>query len=97
MSVRRFLAVWLAALTLFLGQPASFAHALTHLGDHDHAPDATCELCVGQAPLGTALPSAPLSGQPAAPSLQPLVVQPPGSPQVSAPSPSARAPPAFSA
>lgn len=48
---------WLFALTLLFGQAASFAHALSHLHEHDGAlPDKVCEVCVAQANLGSAAP-----------------------------------------
>ncbi len=99
MPARRHLAAWFVALALFLGQSAAFAHALAHLGHHDpdHAPGTACELCVGQASLGTGLPTAPLSGLPAAAPLAPALDVLPHSPQTRGPTPSARAPPIHSA
>ncbi len=48
---------WLFALTLLFGQAAAFAHALSHLHQHDSAlPDKVCEVCGAQAQLGTTLP-----------------------------------------
>lgn len=55
---------WLLALALVLGQAAALAHGLSHTCDHDHdsgTPVAVCELCVGQAAWGAALPPARLS------------------------------------
>jgi hypothetical protein len=46
---------WLFALALLVGQAAAFAHSLTHA--HDPAlPDHVCEVCIGQAQLGGAVP-----------------------------------------
>lgn len=46
---------WLFALTLLFAQAAAFAHALGHLQDDDAAlSDPACEVCVGQANLGSA-------------------------------------------
>jgi hypothetical protein len=59
MLPRRLLLSWLFALTLLFGQATAFAHALTHLGASDPAlPEPICEVCVAQAQLGSALPSA---------------------------------------
>jgi hypothetical protein len=44
---------WLFALALFIGQATAFAHALSHLDPHEATVDATCELSVGHAPLGS--------------------------------------------
>jgi len=60
---------WLFALTLLFGQAAAFAHALTHLHASDAGlPEQSCEICVAQAQLGSAMPSTPaaLSLPPAA-------------------------------
>lgn len=60
---------WLFALTLLFGQAAAFAHALTHLHASDAGlPEQSCEICVAQAQLGSAVPSSPtaLSLPPAA-------------------------------
>jgi hypothetical protein len=51
---------WLFALTLLFGQAATFAHSFTHA--HDPAlPDHVCEVCLAQASLGSAAPTAVFS------------------------------------
>ena len=58
MLSRRLLS-WLFALVLLFGQAAAFAHALTHLHVEEKGfPDKICEVCVAQAQLGSAVPSA---------------------------------------
>jgi hypothetical protein len=60
MLLRRLLP-WLFALSLLFAQAAAFAHALTHLHASDAGlPEQSCEICVAQAQLGAALPSAPV-------------------------------------
>ncbi|MCA1978369.1 MAG: hypothetical protein LDL19_03955, partial [Thiobacillus sp.] len=61
MPMRRPLISWLFALALLFGQAAAFAHALTHLHEHDPGlSDKVCEVCVAQVSLGAAAPPAPL-------------------------------------
>jgi hypothetical protein len=49
---------WLFALTLIFGQAAAFAHALSHLDDHDTSQsEPVCEVCVAQGNLGSAAPA----------------------------------------
>jgi len=73
MMPRRLLS-WLFALTLLFGQAAAFAHALTHLHAADSAlPEQTCEVCVGQAQLGSAVPLS-LVVQPIAPGTRPPIL-----------------------
>lgn len=56
---RRWFPLWLFVLTLLWGQASAYAHALGHLKDSDSAKHAhVCELCVAQANLGSAAPSA---------------------------------------
>lgn len=58
MSRRRF-PLWLLVLTLLWGQASAIAHTLGHLKGSDADKHAhVCELCVAQANLGSALPSA---------------------------------------
>jgi hypothetical protein len=57
---RRWFPLWLLMLTLLWGQASAYAHSLSHLKDRDTAKHAhVCELCVAQANLGSAAPSAP--------------------------------------
>ena len=57
MSTHRLLS-WLFALTLMFGQAAAFAHALSHLDDHDTSQsEPVCEVCVAQGNLGSAAPA----------------------------------------
>lgn len=55
----RWFPLWLLVLTLLWGQASAYAHTLGHLKDSDSAKHAhVCELCVAQADLGSAAPSA---------------------------------------
>ncbi|ODU45194.1 MAG: hypothetical protein ABS92_09500 [Thiobacillus sp. SCN 63-374] len=98
MPARRPLVAWLFSLALLLGQVAAFAHALAHLHAHEPGlPDKVCELCVAQAQLGAAVPSAVLA-LPAAPHASGVAA--PSLPAPTEPArvvARARAPPVFSA
>jgi len=57
--LRRWFPLWLFMLTLLWGQANAYAHTLGHLKDSESDKSAhVCELCVAQADLGSAAPSA---------------------------------------
>ncbi|MEW6118718.1 MAG: hypothetical protein AB1593_01365 [Pseudomonadota bacterium] len=61
MRAHRRVLPWLLSLALLLGQLGLFVHAFAHLHEHDHesaTADTVCTLCVAQAGLASALPSA---------------------------------------
>jgi len=81
MLPRRLLS-WLIILTLLFGQAAAFAHVLSHLDPHESGlPDKVCEVCVGQASLGSAAPATVFSlpVEPGRYTGLPTVAQPPTS------------------
>jgi hypothetical protein len=57
---RRWFPLWLFVMSLLWGQASAYAHTLSHLKESGSAKHAhVCELCVAQANLGNAAPSAP--------------------------------------
>ncbi len=93
---RRWFPLWLFLLTLLWGQASAYAHSLSHLKESDSAKHAhVCELCVAQANLGSAAPSATFALHLPTATYDWFVADDCPDPFLRLTAPRARAPPAF--